>query len=145
MITNFLANSYLFFFVTLLVPSCLGRYSLVYHESLWDVLFSCCLHFKVHLLHIFRVCVEHVPNFLRFFLYVCQIIIFFLQSAPKTSSRCCRYFTFYSSKKSLIFHAVYLFNNIKYFRSLLQLYITVNFGKKRRKETIYLELMCDPT
>ena len=44
-ITNFLA-SLPFFFVTLLVPSFLGHYSLLYHESLWNVLFPCCLHLK---------------------------------------------------------------------------------------------------
>ena len=68
-ITNFLA-SLPFFIVTLLVSSFLGRYSLLYHELLWDVLFPRCLYFKVHVLHIFRMCVEHLPNFLRTFLYV---------------------------------------------------------------------------
>ena len=51
----------------------------------------------------------------------------------------------YFLKKSLIFHAIYLFNNIKYFLSLLQIYITVNFGMKRKKETIHPETLCDPT
>ena len=38
-----------------------------------------------------------------------------------------------------------LFINIKYFCSLLQLCITVNFGKKRRKERINAGIYCDPT
>ena len=64
------SQAYLFFFVTLLLPSFLGRYSLVYHGLLRDVFFSSCLYFKVHLLHIFRMSVEHFPNFVRIFLHV---------------------------------------------------------------------------
>ena len=40
------SQAYIFFFVTLMVTLCLGRHSLVYHELLRDVLFSCCLYFK---------------------------------------------------------------------------------------------------
>ena len=61
------SQAYLLFFVTLLVHFFLGRFSLVYHESLRDVLFPCCLHFKAHLLHIFRMSVEHFANFLQIF------------------------------------------------------------------------------
>ena len=80
-ITYFLA-SLAFFQVTLLLPPFLGSYALVYHEQLCDVLFPCCLHFKAQLLHIFRMSVEHFPNFLRIFLYF-EMIFFFLHCAPK--------------------------------------------------------------
>ena len=68
--------------LTLLLPQFLGIYALVYHELLCDVLSPCCLHFKAHLLHIFRMSVEHFPNFLRIFLYI-EMIFFFLHCAPK--------------------------------------------------------------
>ena len=128
------------FFVTSLAPPFQGRFFLVYYESLCDILSPYCLQFKAHLLHIFRMSVEHLPNFLRIFLYI-EMIFFFLHCALKPQAVCRHYFVFYFSKKSLISHAIYLFNNNKYIRSLLQSYITVDFGKKRKNETTNLELI----
>ena len=59
-----------FFLGNLLLPLFWGRYALFYHESLCDIPFSCCLHLKAHLLHIFRMSVEHFPNFLRIFFFI---------------------------------------------------------------------------
>ena len=70
-----------FFYVTLLLPPFLGRYALAYHESLCDVFFPCCLHFKAHLLYIFRMSVEHFPSFSRIFpLYWNDFLLFTLWS-----------------------------------------------------------------
>ena len=52
---------------------------------------------------------------------------------------------FISLRRVSYFMLFIWFNNIKYVWSLLQLYITVAFGKKRRNETTNLELICDPT
>ena len=80
-VTHFLTCLH-FFFVTSRAPPFLSRYALVYHELLWDVLFSCCLHFKAHLLHIFRISFEHFSNLLRMFLLF-NWFSFFLHCAPK--------------------------------------------------------------
>ena len=56
-----------------------------------------------------------------------------VHSAPKTSSRSRHYFTFYFSKKSLIFHAIYLFNNIKYFFEFVTTLYHGKFWKKEKK------------
>ena len=66
------------------------------------------------------------------------MIFFFLHCAPKSQAVVVTTLRFISQRRvSYIFHAIYLFNNNKYIRSLLQSYITVNFGKiKERKGSI---------
>ena len=95
-----------------------------------------CYTFSEYLLNIFLTycgCSCYLTDFPSFYIVLLNL------------KQLCHFFTFYFSKKSLMFHAIYLFNNIKYFWSLLQLYITVAFGEKRRNETTNLELIWDPT
>ena len=79
------------------------------------------------------------------FLYV-SILFFFYIVLLKLQAGVVTILRFIPRRRvSFVFHAVYLFNNIKYFWSLLQLYITVKFRKKRRNERTNPELLWHPT
>ena len=99
--------------------------------AVWHFLLS--FTFTVHMLHIFRICVGHFPNFLRVSFMFKYFSSFYILSAPKISSRSRHYFTFYFSKKSLIFHAIYLFNNIKYFFEFVTTLYHGKFWKEEEK------------
>ena len=92
----------------------------------------------------FSGCVLNIfPTSCRFFFRFKYVSSFCMHNAPKTSSRRRHYFPFLSQRKVSYFMLFICFNIIKYFWILLQLYITVIFGKKKRNETTNLELICD--